>query len=201
MGVVGEASAAVCCRRLTLMGLITCPDCNARVSEAARACVCCGRPLTPEVVVAGRVRRQQSRRRLVYASGAVSVISLGLFLVLLRGKIVDGHCRIYVFAAKSSLEDEIWVTYHCKLTGDAAKEKNPFADRDAIVLMDDPKGSTWKRCSWSKSADELKAETERHLQDAKACVASHRFWPFWIPRPVGYSPCHVCAWNGRFALL
>ena len=189
------------------MALITCPDCKARLSEAAPVCGYCGRPLTPEVIAAGRMLRQQSRRRLVYASGAVSVISLGLFLVLLRGKIVEGHCRLYVTSAQLTLEQESWTMWHCKLTGDAAKEKglevlrNP-ADRDAIVLMDDPKGApTWKRCSWSKSVDELSAETTRHLQDAKACIASHRFWPFWIPRPVGLSPCHVCAWNGRFALL
>ncbi len=36
------------------MALITCPECNAEISESAKICPKCGYELTPEAVIVGK---------------------------------------------------------------------------------------------------------------------------------------------------
>jgi len=66
------------------MALITCPDCNAEVSDQAQTCIKCGRPLSPDLreqpaagsAEAAKKGRQRSKLRNDFgnAIGFVSVI-------------------------------------------------------------------------------------------------------------------------------
>ncbi len=67
------------------MALISCPDCKARVSDAAPRCLHCGPPLTPEVIAAGHRRLATFRRRLLY----------GNVILLFAGMAVFACIRLY----------------------------------------------------------------------------------------------------------
>src|SRR5439155_15142353 len=69
--------------------------------EEARTCVSCGRPLTPEIVAAGRLRWTQARRRLYYANAALAIGGVGVFGYLyLRAPVAAAVCR---YRARSAM--------------------------------------------------------------------------------------------------
>jgi len=63
------------------MSLISCPECQKPVSEAARACPGCGFTFTPDVVAAQKLKKQKNEQ----AAGLLGVGFLVIMILLCSG--------------------------------------------------------------------------------------------------------------------
>lgn len=66
------------------MGLITCPDCGRRVSDAATACPACGYPVGGSSVTYAKVQTVEQTGKKFKAVSAIAVVAIfvGLFLCM-----------------------------------------------------------------------------------------------------------------------